>query len=174
MTQLRTNGLITLLTASHVHVSQGQTPQNILQLWIMNTCCFVMTVYYGFSVLICFACLHLKQETIILMKSTTFWDKKPCSLLKVNWCFGGTYHLHLQGWISLARCQVKAGGKPLLKHQLTLNGLHDVVSQKTAFFITTTVRTSNPTIVLIFYQEIKCNQWRGSHILWYCDRLKNT
>jgi hypothetical protein len=105
MTQLRTNSLITLLTASYVHVSQGRTPQNILQLWIMNTCCFVMTVCYGFSVLICFACLHLKQETILLMKSTISWDKMPCSLLKVNWRFGGTYHLHLQGRISRARCQ---------------------------------------------------------------------
>jgi hypothetical protein len=35
-----------------------------------------------------------------------FWDITPCSLLKVNWLFGGTCHLLLQGWrISLTRKQ---------------------------------------------------------------------
>jgi hypothetical protein len=31
------------------------------------------------------------------MKSIVFWDITPCSLLKVNRRFGGTYRLHLQG-----------------------------------------------------------------------------
>jgi hypothetical protein len=31
------------------------------------------------------------------MKSTIFWDITPCSPLKVNRRFGGTYRLHLQG-----------------------------------------------------------------------------
>jgi hypothetical protein len=31
------------------------------------------------------------------MKNTMFWDITPCSLLKVNGRFGGTYRLHLQG-----------------------------------------------------------------------------
>jgi hypothetical protein len=31
------------------------------------------------------------------MKSTIFWDITPCSPLKVNRRFGGTYCLHLQG-----------------------------------------------------------------------------
>jgi hypothetical protein len=35
------------------------------------------------------------------MKSTIFWDITPCSPLKVNQSFGGTYHLNLQG---LATC----------------------------------------------------------------------
>jgi hypothetical protein len=30
------------------------------------------------------------------MKSAIFWDITPCSLLKVNWSFGGRYPLHLQ------------------------------------------------------------------------------
>jgi hypothetical protein len=32
-----------------------------------------------------------------LFKSTIFWDITPCSPLSVNWLFGGTYYLHLQG-----------------------------------------------------------------------------
>jgi hypothetical protein len=50
--------------------------------------------------------------TAVVMKSSIFWDITPCSLLKVNRSFGGTYRLHLQGWkISRARTSVKAGGK---------------------------------------------------------------
>jgi hypothetical protein len=44
--------------------------------------------------------------------SSIFWDMMPCSLLKVNWSFRGTCHLHLQGWrISQARNQREVGGK---------------------------------------------------------------
>jgi hypothetical protein len=46
------------------------------------------------------------------MKSNIFWDITPCSPLKINRRFGGTYRLHLQGRkISLQDFSVKAGGK---------------------------------------------------------------
>jgi hypothetical protein len=35
--------------------------------------------------------------TAVVIKSAIFWDITPCSLLKVNRCFGGTYCLHFQG-----------------------------------------------------------------------------
>jgi hypothetical protein len=35
--------------------------------------------------------------TAVVTKSTIFWDITPCSPLKVNRRFGGTYRLHLQG-----------------------------------------------------------------------------
>jgi hypothetical protein len=35
--------------------------------------------------------------TAVVMKSINFWDITPCSPLRVNQCFGGTYRLHLQG-----------------------------------------------------------------------------
>jgi hypothetical protein len=35
--------------------------------------------------------------TAVVIKSTIFWDTTPCSLLKVNGRFGGTYRLQLQG-----------------------------------------------------------------------------
>jgi hypothetical protein len=34
--------------------------------------------------------------TVVVMKSTIFWDITPCSPLSVNRRFGGTYCLHLQ------------------------------------------------------------------------------
>jgi hypothetical protein len=41
-----------------------------------------------------------------VMKSSIFWDSRPCSLLKVNGRFGETCRLHLQGpKISRARNQ---------------------------------------------------------------------
>jgi hypothetical protein len=41
-------------------------------------------------------------------KSTTFCDITPCSPLKVNRRFGGTYRVHLHGRISGARYQRKS------------------------------------------------------------------
>jgi hypothetical protein len=44
--------------------------------------------------------------TAVVMKSAVFWDITPCSPLKVDQRFGGTYHLHLLGLrISRARNQ---------------------------------------------------------------------
>jgi hypothetical protein len=86
----------------------------------------------------------------------------PCTSLNFCWCFGGTYRLHLPCWrISQARNQHEACSKPKLglwrwrryvppNHQLTFNGLHGVISQKTEHFITTGVRTSDPTIISLF------------------------
>jgi hypothetical protein len=45
-------------------------------------------------------------------KSSIFWDIMLCSLLNINWCFGGTCRLHLQGQrISQARNQCEADSK---------------------------------------------------------------
>jgi hypothetical protein len=33
--------------------------------------------------------------TAAVMKSTIFWDIMPCSVLKINQRFGGTYRLHI-------------------------------------------------------------------------------
>jgi hypothetical protein len=66
------------------------------------------------------------------MKSSIFWD----ITLKVNRRFGGTYRLHLQGWIIRARYQRESRWKA---------GFHDIISQKKVRFVTTGVRTSNPT-----------------------------
>jgi hypothetical protein len=111
-----------------------------------------------------------------------FLDITPCSPLKVNRRFGGSRRLHLQGWrvnqakkpawskqLCQARNRIKQAANMLavglmrvsclatlhvpLKRLLNLYGLRGVTSQKTELFITTAVRTSNSTflIVLIVY-----------------------
>jgi hypothetical protein len=92
-------------------------------------------------------------EWSVKMKSTIFWDITLCSPLGVNRRFGGTYRLHLQGWKN--KLSTKPAWKQVAsscwwryvppKHLLALNGLHRIISQKMVLFITTAVRTANPT-----------------------------
>jgi hypothetical protein len=86
------------------------------------------------------------------------WDITPCSPLKVNWSFGGTWRLNLQGRKNKASSAYRLLScrllvllilrpwrrmRPVLpKRRLTVNGLHGVTAQKIELFITTGVRTS--------------------------------
>jgi hypothetical protein len=97
----------------------------------------------------------------LLLKSIIFWDVTPCSVLRCSRCFGGTYRLHLQGWrkffskkqhwfllkFFLQPCRWRRYVPP--KRRLHLNTLHGVTSQKMILFITTAVKTSNPTSMLL-------------------------
>jgi hypothetical protein len=48
----------------------------------------------------------------VTTRSSVFCDIMPRSLVKPNWCFEGTIHLHLQGKrIGQARNQYEAEGK---------------------------------------------------------------
>jgi hypothetical protein len=47
----------------------------------MGTKCKTNPIYVRFEVL-----------TAVIMKGSIFWDITPCSPLKVNRCFGGTYY----------------------------------------------------------------------------------
>jgi hypothetical protein len=61
----------------------------------------VFYLFAGFEVL-----------TAVVMKGSVFWDKTPCSPLKVKRRFGGKCRLHLQGRrISQPRRQYEAGTK---------------------------------------------------------------
>jgi hypothetical protein len=71
----------------------------------------------------------------------------PYSALKVNRWFGGTCRWFL-AWLILWPWWWRWHVPP--KCWLTFNGLHGVISQKTELFITTAVRTSNPTSQLRF------------------------
>jgi hypothetical protein len=88
-----------------------------------------------------------------------FWDKMPCNAVKVNWRFGGTYHLHLQIWRVRRLFFVTVSCWFLLwltlrywtwrryvspKRRLTLP-VYMVLSQKTELFTVTTLRISKPT-----------------------------
>jgi hypothetical protein len=66
-----------------------------------------------------------------------FWDMKRCSPSSFNRRFGGTYRLHLKGRRN------KFSKKPASKQVASL--LQGVISQKMILFITTAVKTSNPT-----------------------------
>jgi hypothetical protein len=60
--------------------------------------------------------LLIVLEIRFILKSAIFWDIMPCSLLKVNSCFRGTYCFHLQCWrISRARnqCESRLHAQPL-------------------------------------------------------------
>jgi hypothetical protein len=75
-----------------------------------------------------------KIYIILFLESTVFCDITPCSPLKFNQYFGGTYHLHLHGRrISRARNQRESRWQ----------------AETIVPFITTAVRTSNPTILFL-------------------------
>jgi hypothetical protein len=80
---------------------------------------------------------------VVVMNSFIFWNIRPCSPLKVNWCFGGMCHFNLQGKrISQARNQCEACSKQgwrwkwhvLEKHRLAFNRLHSIISHKIELF----------------------------------------
>jgi hypothetical protein len=86
------------------------------------------------------------------LKSTIFWLTMPYSPLKVNRRFRETYHIHLlalknkptryqheKRWQAVLAACFHTGEHVPPKRQWTFNRLHDVISQKTVFFITTTV-----------------------------------
>jgi hypothetical protein len=121
-----------------------------------------------FVLLSVFTMKSSRNSEQIFMKSTIFWDITPCSPLSVKRPFGGTYRLHLQ----VRKTSLTSGGiLPTCFHacflfrlffrpwrwrryvppklRLTLNGLHRGISQKMVLFITTAVRTSNPTQIFM-------------------------
>jgi hypothetical protein len=96
--------------------------------------------------------------TVVVIQNSVFWDITPSSLLKVNRHFGGICDLHRQGWrISQAKNQHKTllatcfmlvltwlilwpwrwGWHIPPKCQLTFSGLHDIILQKTEYFLNT-------------------------------------
>jgi hypothetical protein len=51
-----------------------------------NYCALRISIVVGFEVI-----------TAVVMNISIFWDITPCSPLRVNQRFGGTFRLHLQG-----------------------------------------------------------------------------
>jgi hypothetical protein len=42
-------------------------------------------------------CCENQTKCVNISNWTVFWDVIPCSLVEINWRFGGTYCLHIQG-----------------------------------------------------------------------------
>jgi hypothetical protein len=80
----------------------------------------------------------LRFQGNITMKSIIFWDMTPCSPLSFNRRFCFPPACSLICWTYFF--DPEDGGD-----MLKLNGLHGVISQKMILFITTAVKTSNPT-----------------------------
>jgi hypothetical protein len=78
--------------------------------------------------------------TAVAMKSVVSWNITPCSTLKVNLRFGGTYRLQLAtsfhaGFLLSLFFRPWSWRRHVPpKRLLTLNGLHGVMSQKIVFF----------------------------------------
>jgi hypothetical protein len=78
--------------------------------------------------------------TPVVMKSSVFCNIMPCSPLKLNRHFGGTYRLHLQDRrIDRTRNQRDKRSRRWWyvspKRLLSLNGLRALISEKTILFI---------------------------------------
>jgi hypothetical protein len=111
-------------------------------------------------------CLSCLSES--LFKSYIFWDIKAGSPLEVNRHFGEIFCLHLQGLkISHTTHQHGAGSKESSasrwncghvprKRRLAYDRLHGVMPQKIELFITTDVRTTDLTELLLFIWHFIC------------------
>jgi hypothetical protein len=107
------------------------------------------------------------------MRNAVLWDVTPCGSCK-NRCFGGTYHLHLQGerFVSpFLRCVLgglrifhpEDGGDMFLRNVGSYKEQHGVfIPQKTAFFIVTAVKTSH----LIPIHCLLCATTWQEFLLW--------
>jgi hypothetical protein len=93
------------------------------------------------------------------MKNAVFWGVAPCRCGLLNRRFGGSYRHHLQGRkIRERRTSVSRFNRP---------HLHGATPQKTAFFIVTAVKTSNPTshrLIAVFPPPCSVGQIHSSSV----------
>jgi hypothetical protein len=76
---------------------------------ILSLTCSIHSDYKPQLLQLCFSITYQIPQ---FLQSYIFGDITPCSPLRINWCFGGTCGLHLQGRrISQERNQHEAGSK---------------------------------------------------------------
>jgi hypothetical protein len=85
--------------------------------------------------------------SIIHRKTINFCDITPCSPLSTDVSEEHIASIFRVEEISSARNQ--QASRWLATQQMTLHGLHRVISQKSILFITTDVKTSKPTVIHI-------------------------
>jgi hypothetical protein len=90
-----------------------------------------------------YTCVRFEVLTAVVMKSTIFWDITPCSPLKVNRHFGGTYCHFLSLWFLawLIFRPWRWRRHIPRKRRLTFNGQNGVISLNLVLFIYYTCRT---------------------------------
>jgi hypothetical protein len=114
------------------------------------------------------------------MTSSLFWDITPCSPVKINSCFGGTYRYHLQGRIvSQATNQGEAGKKQifiLISCWAYPEDGGDISSETSADFHLTTRRYISQSQLWEFQIHYHVsNGWRSYSFQWMwesCDHVK--
>jgi hypothetical protein len=106
-------------------------------------------------------------QNYFILKNSIFWDVTPCSLLKANRRFGGTYSWKrsikvirisdisdCNSAFTLVPCSaystLKMKAMIYSETSVVLNGLYGVIPQMIVVFITTAVRTLNPTYFILF------------------------
>jgi hypothetical protein len=82
-----------------VHGKNSNTASTFAK-WLMETYRISLDKLYGFPCHFKLFNVGFEVLTAVVMKSFIVWDITPCSPLKVHKRFGGTYRLHLQGWIN--------------------------------------------------------------------------
>jgi hypothetical protein len=79
----------------------------------------LITIYSDQSIppfykILMFIIVRYEGLRAVIVKNSIFWDKTPCSVLKVKKLFGGKCRLHLQSRrISKERNQLEAGSKEI-------------------------------------------------------------
>jgi hypothetical protein len=146
-----------MFSHSHLGLPSGlfpaSLPAEIVYLFIyqLSHSCYMPTHFiFPVSLLDPYFLFNITLKHPKSRKSYVSWDITLCSPLKAIQCSGGMYLLPPSCWfivwhtLQLSRWRQHVP----LKHQLTFGGLHDVISQKIELFITTAVRTPNPTLNL--------------------------
>jgi hypothetical protein len=102
-----------------------------------------------------------------ILRNVVSWDVASCSSC-VNRHFGGTYHLQLQvrkireqgtnvsRWLQASSSLTDFSTLKMKAKRRFTQELHGATSQKTAFFIFTTVKTSDLTKILTVKISYKC------------------
>jgi hypothetical protein len=130
----------------------GNRSNKFLFIWIWNTCkggWKYLHKNFEFLIKTLWKFVGFEVLTPVVINSTIFWNITPCSLLKVNGCFRGTYRLHLQG-----RRMIRSRNQRESRWQ-TENGF---ISQKILLF-TLRITFSAVNIIQIWYFNILKLTW---------------
>jgi hypothetical protein len=93
--------------------------------------------------------------TAITMNISVSWEITPCTPVKFDWSFGGTYGLHL-ACLTIRLCRWRRYVTP--KCQLPFTGLHCVITQKTQPFSILFVSLQSNSIFVFALSMLLCAQ----------------
>jgi hypothetical protein len=108
----------------------------------METSQRILATFYCWELCVGYWTITVKLKKNVL-KNAVFWDVASCRCF-VNRPFGGTYPLHLQGIRNPRAIFYTLKMEGIRSSETSINKISTrATSQKTAFFVVTTVKTSN-------------------------------